>query len=284
MKYFSIFSGIGGFDLPLNNNGHECVGYSEIDKYAIQIYKKNFGEKVINYGDATKINSKELPNFDLLVGGFPCQAFSLAGKRQGFNDTRGTLFFEIARILKDKKPRHFLLENVKGLLSHENGRTFKIIISTLNELGYDVQWLVFNSKQYGTPQNRERVLFIGHFREECGRKIFPFGFKNKRFNEKNSINNIFCVAERGRYGDDGKIIQCLEPRFDGVSNTLTSVEKDNKLFLNGRLRRFTPIECERLQGFPDNWTEGISDSQRFKCLGNAVTTKIIDKIIKEVFL
>jgi DNA (cytosine-5)-methyltransferase 1 len=193
MKYLSLFSGIGGFELgiqqaygelhPLStkqsreerrmenmeesmskSNGQSwnstptCIGYSEIDKYAIQIYERHFNHK--NYGDITKINTDELPDFDFLCGGFPCQAFSIAGKRKGFEDTRGTLFFEIARILRAKQPRLFLLENVKGLLSHDNGNTFRTIISTLDELGYDLQWQVLNSKNFGVPQNRERVFII----------------------------------------------------------------------------------------------------------------------------
>ncbi len=136
MKYLSLFSGIGGFELGIGPQ-HECVGYSEIDKYASSIYQSHFPEHK-NYGDITKIKEQELPYFDLLCGGFPCQSFSIAGKRRGFEDTRGTLFFDIARILRAKQPRLLLLENVKGLLSHENGTTFKTIIATLDELGYDL--------------------------------------------------------------------------------------------------------------------------------------------------
>jgi DNA (cytosine-5)-methyltransferase 1 len=185
MKYLSTFTGIGGFELGINKayeelqnisnskelkyettdstelgqrrldynskrkrlGNPECIGYSEINKYADQIYQSKFPEHK-NYGDITKINEKELPDFDLLVGGFPCQAFSIAGKRGGFDDTRGTLFFDCARILKEKQPRNFILENVKGLLSHDNGRTFKTIINTLTELGYCVEWQVLNAKNF----------------------------------------------------------------------------------------------------------------------------------------
>jgi len=197
-----MFSGIGGFELGIqqayedirksrkskqvgNIRGHKpnierngqneqypsCIGYSEIDKYAIQIYEKHFKHK--NYGDITKIDEQRLPDFELLCGGFPCQSFSIAGKRGGFEDTRGTLFFDIARIAKYKRPRLLLLENVKGLLSHEEGRTFNTIIATLNELGYDLQWQVLNSKNFGVPQNRERVFIIGHLRETSRPKVFP---------------------------------------------------------------------------------------------------------------
>jgi len=208
MKYLSLFSGVGGFELGIqeayerlcNANGSEnrgeqgntesnkgqglltterkkvstkerptsecnnnipnerplCIGFSEIDKYATKVYQHHFPTHYA-YGDITKINEKELPDFELLVGGFPCQSFSIAGKRGGFLDTRGTLFFEVARIVREKQPRLLLLENVKGLLSHDQGRTFFTIISTLDELGYDCQWQVLNTKDFGVPQNRERV-------------------------------------------------------------------------------------------------------------------------------
>lgn len=162
MKYFSLFSGIGGFEIGIGTK-HTCVGYSEIDKYAIQIYEKHFPTHK-NYGDITKIDGAILPDFHILVGGFPCQSFSIAGRRGGFNDIRGTLFFEICRVLREKHPPFLLLENVKGLLSHEQGRTFATILASLDELGYDLQWQVLNSKNHGVPQNRERVYIIGHIR------------------------------------------------------------------------------------------------------------------------
>ena len=162
MKYLSLFSGIGGFELGLlkANIDFECVGCSEIDKYAKSIYEFQFPDHY-NFGDATKIDTEDLPDFDLLVGGFPCQAFSVAGKQGGFDDARGTLFFEIARILKDKKPKYFLLENVKGLLSHDKGNTFQVIMTELINLGYNVRWDVLNSKDFDVPQNRERIYIRG---------------------------------------------------------------------------------------------------------------------------
>ncbi len=177
MKYFSTFSGIGGFELGIGDK-HTCVGFSEIDKYATEIYQKNF-PKHKNYGDITKIDAKELPNFDCLVGGFPCQSFSIAGKRAGFEDVRGTMFFELARILREKQPRLFVFENVKGLFSHDEGRTFLTIITTLDELGYDCQWQLLNSKNHGVPQNRERVFIIGHLRGTRRPEVFPFGTANE---------------------------------------------------------------------------------------------------------
>ncbi len=312
MKYFSLFSGIGGFELGIqqayeqihnmgrtsstsvtengrhitlsdNSNGDgwwsnpSCIGFSEIDKYAIQTYQSHFPEHK-NYGDITKINTDDIPDFDLLVGGFPCQAFSIAGKRKGFEDTRGTLFFEIARILKAKQPRLFLLENVKGLLSHDNGQTFRTIIATLDELGYDLQWQVLNSKNFGVPQNRERVFIAGHLRGTSRPKVFPIG--------ESAGNNIKVVGDlsseswlkrnestRRVYGTDG--ISPTIPTAQGGGVMAKILTDDIKI------RRLTPIECERLQGFPDKWTIG-SDTQRYKQCGNAVTVNVIQAIMERL--
>ena len=250
-----MFSGIGGFDLALNRLGHECIGYSEVDKYAIQTYKKNFGEEVKNYGDATKINTNELPEFDLLCGGFPCQAFSMAGKRRGFEDTKGTLFFEIARILKDKKPKYILLENVKGLLNHNKGNTYLTIISTLSKLGYEFQHMVFNSGFY-TQQNRQRVFIIGVFRGEDGGCSFSeLGFVGKL--DKRAIKTLPTISTKPIGRGECVIIEA-----------------------KGKRRWLTTKECERLQGFPDDWTEGVSITQRLKQCGNAVTVNVIECIAR----
>lgn len=298
-----MFSGIGGFEYGIQqaiNNQFKikrlqtetdstsidsdnvqrttCVGYSEIDKYAIKVYERNFnGHK--NYGDATTIKPEELPDFDLLVGGFPCQAFSIAGKRKGFDDTRGTLFFDIARILAEKKPKHLVLENVKGLLSHEQGRTFQTIIGILSDLGYRVEWQVLNSKDFGVPQNRERIIIIGHLRGKCERKIFPItGTDTTNFKQATSIaydNNRNKAAEK-------PYSRTITATFRGHpdSDGRPAIRKD------GIIRRLTPKECERLQGFPDDWTkfgindEPISDTQRYKMCGNAVTTNVIQAVME----
>ncbi len=305
MKYLSLFSGIGGFELGIKqayesildrhkapekqqvsdsdlrggdvHAGSEllqgtptCIGYSEIDKYAIQIYQKHFPEHK-NYGDIKLINEQELPDFDLLCGGFPCQSFSIAGKRGGFNDTRGTLFFEIARILKAKQPRLLLLENVKGLLSHDFGETFKTIIRTLDELGYDLQWQVLNSKNFGVPQNRERVFIVGHLRGTSRPEVFPITDSNPK------------TPEQLIGGSQGNRVYASS----GTSVTLASQvggqgAKTGLYLTDAKIRRLTPKECERLQGFPDNWTEGISDTQRYKCCGNAVTVNVIQAIMERL--
>jgi len=395
MKYFSTFSGIGGFELgiqlayehldnrriastpileerqhqPLLNNsdGHGrgsnpvCIGYSEIDKYASQIYQSHFPNHK-NYGDITKIDAASLPDFDLLVGGFPCQAFSIAGKRAGFDDTRGTMFFELARIIKEKQPRLLLLENVKGLLSHDKGNTFTTIITTLDELGYDCQWQVLNSKNHGVPQNRERVFIIGHSRGTRRPEVFPFGSSDqediesrrlykadKRRTTQGEERPKEVKHTRDTHNETGggvslskhkphSISQLNQPTHsndrvygtDGISPTLNTMQGGNRqpfvqvpeatkqgyavahegdsinlsvpnsktrrgrvgkgvaqtldtgmqqhTLQNSQIRRLTPTECERLQGFPDGWTEGVSDTQRYKTLGNAVTVNVIRDI------
>ena len=303
MKYLSLFSGIGGFELGIqqaydnrellqgkttedlsanSTNTKErqtratCIGYSEVDKYAIQIYEKHFNHK--NYGDITTIIPSTLPSFDLLVGGFPCQSFSIAGKRKGFTDTRGTLFFEIARIVREKQPRLLLLENVKGLLSHDKGRTFYTIISTLDELGYDCQWQVLNSKNFGVPQNRERVFIVGHLRGTSRPKVFPITETGKKVKKVNQAR-LRCLY-------DGNFQSKRVYGKDGLSPTIpTACGGQHIPFLldEVEIRRLTPTECERLQGFPDGWTEGVSDTQRYKCLGNAVTVNVITAIMEKIF-
>ncbi len=285
----------GGNEIDLSNNEQEsfstkqftCVGFSEIDKYCNQVLKERF-PNIKNYGDATKIDPNELPEFDMLCGGFPCQAFSVAGKRRGFQDTRGTLFFEIARILKVKRPKLVLLENVKGLLNHEEGRTFGIIIQTLSELGYDVQWMVLNSKFFGVPQNRERVFIIGSLRGEHRPEILPFKETNGKFLKTRIFYKITGETPSGISRQGERIYE-----KEGISPTLTSqfgevgVPKIKTTNLGDDIvvRRLTPIECERVQGFPDNWTlvkqdngKMMSNNQRYKMCGNAVTVNVIQAI------
>jgi len=320
MKYLSTFSGIGGFELGIQlayenvqrterlqqrgmgrkgnmSNSREqclasepfCVGYSEIDKYAQQIYQSHFPNNK-NYGDITSIIAEDLPDFDLLVGGFPCQSFSIAGKRGGFNDTRGTMFFELARILRAKQPRLFVFENVKGLLSHDGGRTFATIIQTLDELGYDCQWQVLNSKNHGVPQNRERVFIIGHLRGTSRPEVFPFGESDGNpIQGSSKRENSATIDTKGGTNARGTFIKRLnDPKMarnrvygdTGISPTL---QTGTDRVVNGeKIRRLTPTECERLQGFPVGWTDGVSDTQRYKTLGNAVTVNVIRDIFERI--
>lgn len=363
VKYFSMFSGIGGFELgierafsiwngeattarpatseqgmesttagkgsngskPSNTSAREpgevlCIGYSEIDKYAISVYERNFRGHT-NYGDATRIDPARLPEFDLLVGGFPCQAFSVAGKRKGFDEARGTLFFDIARILRDKAPRHLVLENVKGLLSHDSGRTFQTILGILTDMGYCVEWQVLNSKDFGVPQNRERIYIVGHLGGGCRGQVFPLTRAGESHPEEGRPEGQTARTLRSHQGgidiDDQLVVQVVKRQRNefgkairreyeaGItnarlkdmrhwqavdqphSNTLTGVQIDNLITAASRIRRLTPRECERLQGFPDDWTRysseaEVSDTQRYKMCGNAVTVNVVEKIMENM--
>lgn len=311
-----------------------CVYSNEWDRYANSVYRRHYGECDIR--DIRKVMAEEIPDHELLVCGFPCQAFSVAGKRGGFDDTRGTLFFEIARILNAKHPRLLLLENVKGLLSHDNGRTFKTIISALDELGYDLQWQVLNSKDFGVPQNRERIYIVGHLRGTPRPQVFPFSGGDRdlipgdRQGTKSLADTV--TAHYGHRNGRGTHVE-VDSQFlkasqklpdamrvrgvNGNSVTLKSLGggmgAKTGLYATPAIRRLTPVECERLQGFPDNWTkegfefdlkEGkpyfrdgkfwfgnfqlipkdvpMSDTQRYKMMGNAVTTRVIAAIGKRL--
>ncbi len=436
------------YTTSFKDTSSKCVYYSKIDKYAVQTYNKNFGTEW-KPTDIRKVPAESVPDHDVLCAGFPCQSFSIAGKRKGFVNTRGTLFFEICRIAQAKRPKILFLENVKGLLSHDNGRTFATILQSLYELGYWVEWQVLNSKYYGVPQNRERVFIIGHLGGEPRQKVFPLGESNRkdaiqikrvghmkgfrRYNQTYDRTGIVesldtsgggghqpCVIgmvnqtcmkrnfetpkEINQYLKDSKgvftlqelsdclklpktqvehyfrtdksraiptpeiwlklksllplddrydkqindfyekeiefeqtrrvwdadkmsptlnatqepmIVHNLQPRTgnpneggtghlskeDGTvynmdtgntqaieCTTLYGFEHGTHKHFNeilpkklGLIRRLTPIECERLQGFPDNWTEGVSDTQRYKQLGNAVTTNVIEAITRNIF-
>ncbi len=309
VRYIDLFAGIGGFHCGLDQcGGYKCVYSNEWDKYAAQIYKKHYGK--CDTTDITKVKAGDIPDHDLLCAGFPCQAFSIAGKRKGFNDTRGTLFFEIARIAEQKRTPYLLLENVKGLLSHDEGRTFGRILETLDELGYDVQWQVLNSKNFGVPQKRERVFIIANLRGKRRSKVFPIrqgGDSDleeitKKVSDAERIYSATGIAKtlKGLGGGLGAktglydVRAVLTPDRENIrqrgrrikengepSFTLTGQDVHGVAIDQGRgIRRLTPTECERLQGFPDGWTEGLSDTQRYKCLGNAVTTNTIQEIAR----
>ena len=175
MRFFDFFAGIGGFRLGMEMAGHECVGHCEIDKYANASYRAMHRPKdsEVFFDDIRTVKPSDMPECEVYCFGFPCQAFSIAGNRRGFEDTRGTLFFEVMRLAKERKPKILFAENVAGLLNHEGGITFGIIISAMDELGYDVEWQVLDSQYFGVPQHRERVFLVGHLRGTGGRKVFP---------------------------------------------------------------------------------------------------------------
>lgn len=409
MKYLDLFSGAGGFRAALERiPGTRCVGHCEIDPHADKSYRALFdtkGEWFCN--DARNINTDELPGFDLLCGGFPCQSFSIAGHRKGFNDARGTLFFEIARILGAKKPPFVLLENVPGLLSHDKGRTFAVILGTLSRLGYHVEWQVLNSKDHGVPQSRRRVFIVGYIGEGCAGKILPVlgangkalvqiaggpqgarvydpdgiactqtagaggmggktglyavGFNRKegithgireayalnasnfrglnRNQDQNAVletddsrfidlcagnprltDNARCVtAHYGKTtlshhkGERSGVIHIKEATRRGykeagagdsvdlayagnntrrgrvgrdIAHTLDTGSTQGVVTLSGRIRRLTPRECFRLQGFREDQIDRIlavtSDSQAYKQAGNGVTVNVVYAIGRRI--
>lgn len=373
MKFLDLFAGIGGFRLGLESAGHECVGFCEIDKFARKSYKAIYDtEGEIELHDITQVTNEEWRNFrgtvDIICGGFPCQAFSIAGKRKGFLDeTRGTLFFEIARAAKEIQPPLLFLENVKGLLSHDKGRTFRTILSTLDELGYDAEWQILNSKDFGVPQNRERVFIIGHLRGAGGRPVFPIFGQNGTTNQADS--NVMIIDDQGRknkkispkhivptlraqsHGNDPKVAMPVltpdrakkrqngrrfktngEPMFTltaqdrhgvmirvceatkqgyaeaeagdyinlefpnsktrrgrvgrQVANTLLTSGNQGVVTEDLKIRKLTPRECWRLQGFPD-WAfdkaqEVNSKTQLYKQAGNSVTVNVIKTIAERL--
>lgn len=294
MRYIELFAGVGGFRLGIERakSGATCVFSNEWDKYAAQTYNKNFGGQ-IDTRDITIIDEREIPDHDLLVGGFPCQAFSIAGKRKGFEETRGTLFFDIARILKHKRPRHLLLENVKGLLTHDEGKTFQTILGVLTDLGYGVEWQVLNSKDFGVPQNRERIFIVGHLRGESRSQVFPiFGNNSEGFSPTLRATYYKGYQTRGPMikevahlskGQSGRVYGSKTVRSGGKASPRGSKQNWDSYDIGGGIRRLTPLECERLQGFPDGWTEGVSDMQRYKQMGNAVTVNVIEAVVRRMY-
>ncbi|WP_105116352.1 DNA (cytosine-5-)-methyltransferase [Streptococcus suis] len=387
MKFLDLFAGIGGFRLGMERAGHECVGFCEIDPFARKSYKAiHDTEGEFEFHDITAVTDESVRGIgcvDVVCGGFPCQAFSIAGKRRGFEDTRGTLFFEIARFASILRPKYLFLENVTGLLSHDNGNTFETILGALDELGYDAEWQVFNSKNFGVPQNRERVFIIGHLRGAGGRAIFPFGRGDKKIGSlqgqsTNTItarygeaqgsgsyiiegqqpkiiqrghgynqggehdtaptltsnswqeNNVLKIREavcsgyveatvgdsvnlafpnsttsRGRVGKgmantvltggaQGVVVYDFYNRNtkDEVGTLTASGHQGNTKagtfgILDGiRIRKLTPRECWRLQGFPD-WAfdraqEVNSNSQLYKQAGNSVTVNVIEAMARRL--
>lgn len=264
VRYFSMFSGIGGFELGLERSGKvtdtqfECVGFSEIDKQAITTYEAHFDH--YNFGDASKINPDDIGHFDLLVAGFPCQPFSIAGERKGFDDVRGTLFFDIVRILEHHKPKNFILENVKGLTSHDGGRTFRTIIQTLDELGYCVEWSILNSKDHGLAQNRERIYIVGHLGGIPESQVFSASRPSSPYTPIGLTTETTVARTLTAGGNTGG-------NHSGMT-VLRTPQGD---------RRLTVTEWERLQGFPDGWTTG-NQSPKYKKLGNAVSVNVTEHI------
>ncbi len=267
VKFIDLFAGIGGFHEALKFMA-ECVFASEIDKYASQTYEANHGMKP--HGDITKIDAKDIPAHDMLCAGFPCQSFSIAGKRLGFEDTRGTMFFEIARIVEHHRPKILLLENVKGLVNHDKGKTFKLILDTLVNLGYAVKYKVLNAKDYGIPQKRERIFIVGFLDKNAADR---FEWPEKRSLEKTLSDVLEVLVKK----DIANTV-----RSSGRSSGIHDRHNWDTYEVDGGLRKLTPRECARLQGFPDSFIIPVSNTQAYKQFGNAVCVNVVKAIMERI--
>ena len=294
IKFIDLFCGIGGFRIAMeeacreNDLIPECVFSSDLDTFCQDSYEANFGHRPT--GDITKVDEKDIPDHDILFAGFPCQPFSIIGQMQGFNDIRGTLFFDIARILKHKRPKAFVLENVKQLVGHDKGRTLKIIIKTLQELGYHVQYAVLNALDYGLPQKRERVIIVGH------REPIMFSFPSpvrpfkplseileKKVDKKYYASEYIVNKRKAKHKSAYKLSIWHENKAGNIcsypySCALRAGASYNYLLVNGE-RRLTPREMFRLQGFPDTYKIVVNDSQARKQAGNAVPVNLVKAVI-----
>ncbi len=301
-KMIDLFAGIGGTRLGFYLTGKTSVVFSsEIDKFAVKTYRANFGE--MPCGDITKVDAKDIPDHDILVGGFPCQAFSQAGKKLGFEDTRGTLFFEIARIINEKRPKAFLLENVKNLKSHDRGKTYKVIEKTLHDMNYDVQTLLFKAKDFGVPQNRERVYNVGFDKAQVKNyKDFkppvPFDKPTKvgdvleeSVNEKYTISDALWEGHKRRKRDhkkkgNGFGYSLVNPESPYTNTISARYYKDGSEILveqkGKNPRKLTPREAARLQGFPEEYIIPVSDTQAYKQFGNSVAVPVVNAIAESI--
>src|SRR5690554_17466 len=311
-KFIDLFAGIGGFHLALNSFGADCVFTSEWDKEAKATYSENFGITV--NGDITQIDETLIPHHDIICGGFPCQAFSVSGKQLGFEDTRGTLFFDIVRIAKYHKPKVLFLENVRNLYRHDKGKTFDIILKTLDEIGYNVYYEILNTSNYGLPQNRERVYIIA-FRKDIDSKAFEFPRK---------LNEVVCIEDILEENSSGKIIERddihIYKNLDTQTNVFESVKTNKPIqigivnkggqgeriyhskghaitlsaygggvgaktglyLIDGKIRKLSPRECARLQGFPDSYKINPKLTQAYKQFGNSVSVNVLQHIIQNI--
>jgi DNA (cytosine-5)-methyltransferase 1 len=294
IKFIDLFCGIGGFRQAMddvcceNNLISNCVFSSDIDDACRYSYEENFGEYPA--GDITKIDEKDIPDHDILFAGFPCQPFSIMGQRKGFEDIRGTLFFDIARILKEKQPKAFILENVKQLVGHDKGQTLKVILNTLKKLGYHVQYAVLNALDYGLPQKRERIIIVGHKQPI----LFSFPppkrpFKplseilEKNVDKKHYVSEYILQKRQSKHKSAYKLSIWHENKSGNIcsypySCALRSGASYNYLLVNGG-RRLTPREMFRLQGFPDSYEIVVNDSQARKQAGNAVPVNLVKAVI-----
>ena len=294
--FIDLFAGIGGIRMGFEDAGGECVFTSEWDESAQKTYEANFKE--IPYGDITKIDPKEIPPFDMLLAGFPCQPFSMAGLKKGFEDTRGTLFFDIMRIVECHKPRVVFLENVRNLASHDKGNTLKIIISTLENLGYKVNYRLYNAKDFGVPQNRVRIYIIAFrddvyfsFPNEPKIKVKLGDILDKNVDPKYTISDRLWAGHQRRklehkqkgngfgysmFNEDSEYTSTISARYYKDGSEILIEQKGKNP------RKLTPREAARLQGFPDTFVLPNSDAQTYKQFGNSVAVPVIKALAKEI--
>ena len=318
LKFIDLFAGIGGFRIALEKAGMKCVFSSEIDEHAINMYKENFGDEP--RCDITRLNPVDLPDFDILCAGFPCQAFSISGKQKGFEDTRGTLFFDICRILEEKKPRSFILENVQNLETHDNGNTLFVMLKSLNELGYAVSYKILNARDFGVPQNRTRIIIIGNsegkvfdftkLKANTVKSMEKFLDTDGEFeylskdeytliaDEKTKIQKsglIFCgyrnkkIRTTGvREGTEHLSRVHKQPNriysSEGIHPTIASQEQSGRyyIYVNKRVRKLTLDECYRFMGFPENFKKIGTKAKLYERIGNSVCVPMINVIAKEI--
>ena len=295
--FVDLFAGIGGIRIPFTELGGKCVFSSEWDKAAQISYSYNFGE--VPFGDITKINSDSIPKHDVLLAGFPCQAFSIIGKMKGFADTRGTMFFEVARILQHHQPKAILLENVKQLVSHDGGKTFKVILDTLAELGYSVKWKILNALDFGLPQKRERVIIVG-FKSAAACEQFNFDFEPIAYDlasvledDKNVDSSLFAsdmILDKRRKRVEGKNVFYPSVWHENKSGNISILPyacalrigaSYNYLLING-YRRPSSRELLRFQGFPEKFKIEVSHQEIRRQTGNSVAVPMIRAVAKKI--
>lgn len=307
LKFIDLFAGLGGFRLALESFGAKCVYSNEWDKYAQKVYQMNFGDKP--EGDITLVDENKIPDHDILCAGLPCQAFSISGKQKGFEDSRGTLFFDVARIVKAKKPKVVFMENVKNFASHDNGNTLKVVQNTMIDLGYDFYYDILNSLDFGIPQNRERIYMLC-FRKDLNIKNFDFPkpFELSTFVEDlllsdEDVSNLIIdrqdlvlknteikentskVIRIGTVGKGGQGERIYSPK--GIAITLSAhgggvFAKTGGYLINGKTRKLHPRECARIMGYPDSYLIHPSSSQAYKQFGNSVVVNVLQYISKNM--
>lgn len=290
MKVISLFAGIGGLDTGFIENGYEVVWANDIDKYAAQTYQANYSSPII-LGDLNEINLDEIPSADIVIGGFPCQPFSSMGELKGFEDTRGTLFFRIVELIQNQierghKPKALVLENVRNLKHHDKGKTFKVIKKTLMDLGYKVYDQVLNSSDYGVPQTRNRTFIVCFSNLETKfsypektdltltlQDLLEHDVDKKYFLSDRILPTILSNGTGGYKAKSEIDLKIARPLCATMAKMHRACQ-DNYVTQNGRVRRLTPRECARLQGFSDDFIIPVSDTQAYKQFGNAVTANV----------